>query len=123
MWSSVFPFLMGAMSALIGMMFLLFRWDPTSTVEDIMRKRRGGPIVLSNEPNAWELQQRARLAPAMGVQEETCLWVNSLAGYWFAFLSEKLNAAAADGRLEAHFNGILHKKKFPDFVVSGATRA
>ena len=121
MWAAVFPFLLGALTALIGVVFLLFRWDPTATVEDIMRKRRLPPVLVAGGPNAWELQQRARLLPPLGVQEETCLWLNSLAGYCFAFLSEKLNAAAADGRLEAHINGTLRKKKFPDFVVSGAT--
>lgn len=109
---------MGMLTTAVGVIFLLFRWDPTPTIEDVMRKRRNAPLLILNEPNAWELQQRARLMPALGVQEETCLWVNSISGYVFTFLSEKLNAAAADGRLESHINGTLQKKKFPDFVCA-----
>ena len=60
-------------------------------------------------------QQRDVLRPMQ--QAETCVWINSLAQYAFNHVAERLNAAAADGRLEAAINQRLAKKKFPDFVV------
>jgi len=53
-----------------------------------------------------------RLAPQHA--SESCDWINALSGYVFTFLAEQINAAAADGRLEASINEKLNSKKLPE---------
>lgn len=119
MWSSIFPFLFGAASMLFATIWLLFRWDPSPMLEAALaQRRRRHPFPLTRSPNEWEEKQRQALRPhIVPPQLETCVWINSIAQYAFAHVSERLNAAAADGRLEAAINQRLAKKKFPDFVV------
>jgi hypothetical protein len=52
---------------------------------------------------------------------ESCDWINALSGYVFSFLSDQINAAAADGRLEAAINEKLNSKPLPEVFVSPAT--
>lgn len=121
MLSFVVGLLMGAGATVALLLYLLLKFDPTPALQSALLQRRVDKRIafatsLDTPPTPWELTQQQMLTAA--TEFESCAWINSIAAYAFTFLSEKINAAAADGRLEAFINSRLARKRMPDFVCA-----